>query len=85
MTATVTTVRKAGAELELESGHPAFAGIDHLVQHGDIYHAADVLQVGQEVTVRTGAWHPQPAASPSASASSRPIRGSASPRCTSRA
>lgn len=59
MTATVTTVRKAGAELELESGHPAFAGIDHLVQHGDIYHAADVLQVGQEVTVRTGAWHPQ--------------------------
>ncbi len=59
MTATVTTVRKAGAELELETGHPAFAGIDHLVQHGDIYHAADVLQVGQEVTVRTGAWHPQ--------------------------
>lgn len=59
MTATVTTVRKAGAELELQSGHPAFAGIDHLVQHGEIYHAADVLQVGQEVTVRTGAWHPQ--------------------------
>jgi predicted RNA-binding protein with RPS1 domain len=59
MLATVTTVRKAGAELDLESGHPAFAGIDHLVQHGEIYHAADVLQVGQEVTVRTGAWHPQ--------------------------
>lgn len=55
----VTGVRKAGGEIELETGHPAFASLAHLVQHGEVYHAADVLQEGQKVTVRVGAWHPQ--------------------------
>lgn len=55
----VTAVRQAGAELELESGHPAFASLDHLVQHGEVFHAGDVLTVGQKVTVRVGAWHAQ--------------------------
>lgn len=58
-TGTITTVRKAGAELDLDTGHPAFVSINHIVQHGEIYHAADALQEGQQVTVRTGAWHPQ--------------------------
>lgn len=58
-TATVTAVRKAGAELELASGHPAFASLGHLVQHGEVFHAADVLMPGMEVKVRVGAWHTQ--------------------------
>ncbi|MBO9533571.1 MAG: S1 RNA-binding domain-containing protein, partial [Solirubrobacteraceae bacterium] len=57
-TGTVTTVRKAGAELDLASGHPAFVSIGHLIQHGEVFHAADVLQEGQEVQVRVGAWNP---------------------------
>ncbi|MFT4035828.1 MAG: S1 RNA-binding domain-containing protein [Patulibacter sp.] len=57
-TATVTTVRKAGAELDLATGHPAFVSIDHLIQHGEVFHAADVVQVGQQVPVRVGAWNP---------------------------
>ncbi|MDQ8045038.1 MAG: S1 RNA-binding domain-containing protein [Solirubrobacteraceae bacterium] len=57
--AKVTAVRKAGAELELSTGHPAFASNQHLVQAGEVYHAREILQVGQEVEVRVGPWHPQ--------------------------
>ena len=57
-TATVTTVRKAGAELDLATGHPGFVSIGHLIQHGEVFHAGDVLQVGQEVPVRVGSWNP---------------------------
>lgn len=60
-TATVTKVTKAGAELRLESGHPAFASTAHLIQHGEVFHAGDVLVPGQTVQVRIGAWHPQAA------------------------
>ena len=60
-TATVTAVRKAGAELTLDSGHPAFASNQHLVQHGEVYHAREILQPGQEVQVRVGPWHAQAA------------------------
>ncbi|MDO9355194.1 MAG: S1 RNA-binding domain-containing protein, partial [Solirubrobacteraceae bacterium] len=59
--ATVTAVRKAGAELALASGHEAFASNQHLVQHGEVYHAGEILQPGQEVTVRVGPWHAQAA------------------------
>lgn len=58
-TATVTAVREAGAELELASGHPAFAALGHLIQHGEVFHAGDVLLPGMQVQVRVGAWHPQ--------------------------
>ncbi|MBJ7471414.1 MAG: HD domain-containing protein [Solirubrobacteraceae bacterium] len=55
----VTAVRKAGAEIELTSGHPAFASTGHLIQHGDVYHAGEILMPGQEVTVKVGPWHAQ--------------------------
>lgn len=58
---TVTAVRKAGAELTLDTGHPAFASNSHLIQHGDVYHAAEILTPGQEVRVRVGPWHAQAA------------------------
>lgn len=56
---TVTGVRQAGAEIDLETGHPAFASLAHLVQHGEVFHAGDVLMPGMQVNVRVGAWHPQ--------------------------
>ncbi len=56
---TVTAVRKAGAEIQLLSGHPAFASSGHLIQHGEVFHAGEILAVGQEVTVKVGPWHAQ--------------------------
>lgn len=60
-TGTVTAVRKAGAEIQLASGHPAFASTGHLLQHGDVFHAGEVLTTGQEVRVKVGPWHAQAA------------------------
>lgn len=60
-TGTVTAVRKAGAEILLESGHPAFASTGHLLQHGEVFHAGEVLATGQEVRVKVGPWHAQAA------------------------
>jgi predicted RNA-binding protein with RPS1 domain len=60
-TATVTAVRKAGAELTLDTGHEAFASNGHLIQHGEVYHAREILQPGQQVEVRVGPWHAQAA------------------------
>lgn len=60
-TATVTAVRKAGADLQLDSGHPAFASTGHLLQHGEVFHAGEVLATGQEVRVKVGPWHAQAA------------------------
>lgn len=58
-TGTVTAVRKAGADIELATGHPAFASTGHLLQHGEVYHAGEVLTVGQEVRLKVGPWHAQ--------------------------
>ncbi len=58
---TVTAVRKAGAEIQLTSGHPAFASSGHLIQHGEVFHAGEILTPGQEVTVKVGPWHAQAA------------------------
>ncbi len=55
----VTGVRKAGADIELTTGHPAFASSSHLIQHGEVFHAGEVLMPGQEVTVKVGPWHAQ--------------------------
>lgn len=60
-TGTVTAVRKAGAEILLSSGHPAFASTGHLLQHGEVFHAGEVLATGQEVRVKVGPWHAQAA------------------------
>ncbi|MEH3052462.1 MAG: S1 RNA-binding domain-containing protein [Patulibacter minatonensis] len=57
--ATVTKVFRAGAELLLETGHPGFVSMSHLVQHGEVFHTADVLQEHQEIPVRVGAWNTQ--------------------------